>query len=254
MRNILDLHDIENERIMTTINSGYDLEKDADNRWCAMNAFTNGRWYETMSEDDYNILTQVEWLSREEGFKILLPYLDKKYQNKRKYIDEAVQKLKTNLDIQKYAIFGCMEKLTKHPILRNDFTIWFTTCKRCPYNWKTWEIWMSDSSRKEWRKRNRTYLFTHELLHMQTHKYYEKEYPMNKLNSQQFNLIKETLTFLLNHEFPWVDMATDKWYPQHQEYIKILEDYRLSCWDKRDFEDLINFWCKYILENNILSE
>ena len=89
---------------------------------------------------------------------------------------------------------------------------------------------------------------------MQTHKYYESEYPMNQLNWKQFNLIKETLTFLLNHEFPWVNMAIDKWYPEHQEYRKILEEYRVSCWDKKDFKDLIDFGCDYILKNNLLTE
>ena len=61
---------------------------------------------------------------------------------------------------------------------------------------------MCDPPKKERRNRNWNYLFAHELLHMQTHKYYEKEFPMNQLNKQQFNLIKESLTFLLNYEFP----------------------------------------------------
>ena len=254
MRNATELHDMESERSYPKITSSYDLEKDADNRWCAMNAFTNGRWYETMSEEDRKILAQVKWLSREEGFKILLPYLDKKYQANRKYIDEATQELKADLDIQKDAIFDCMEKLTKHPILRNDFHIYFTTCLRWPYTWKTWEIWMMDPLKKEWRFAYWSQSLAHELLHMQTHKYYENEYPMNQLNKQQFNLIKESLTFLLNYEFPWVKMRSDRWYPNHQEYRKILEDYRLSCWDKKDFEDLIKFGCNYILKNKILIE
>jgi hypothetical protein len=59
-----------------------------------------------------------------------------------------------------------------------------------------------DPSKKEWRTAYWSQSFAHELLHMQTHKYYENEYPMNQLNKQQFNLIKESLTFLLNHEFP----------------------------------------------------
>ena len=254
MHNTPELNNIENERTTPEISSSYDIEQDADNRWCAMNSFTNWRWYENMSEEDRDILAQIKWLPREAANKILLPYLDKKYQNNRKYIEEAATEIETDLNIQKDLIFQHMEKLTKHPILRNDFHIYFTTCLRWPYNWKTWEIWMMDTFKKERRQIYWPSVFTHELLHMQTHKYYENEYPMNQLNKQQFNLIKESLTFLLNHEFQWVNMSTDKWYPQHQEYRKILEDYRLSCWNKKDFEDLINFGCKYILDNNILSE
>jgi hypothetical protein len=44
---------------------------------------------------------------------------------------------------------------------------------------------------------------------MQTHRYYESEYPMNQLNKKQFNLIKESLTFLLNHEFEGIEMRKD---------------------------------------------
>jgi hypothetical protein len=147
-----------------------------------------------------------------------------------------------------------MEKLTKRPIFNDKFQIWYTTCKRWPYSRKTWEIRMMEPYEKGWRLKYWNCSFTHELLHFQTHKYYENEYPMNQLNWKQFNLIKESLTFLLNHEFPWVNMAIDRWYPNHQEFRKVLEDYRLSCWDKKDFEDLINFGCDYILKNGLLTE
>ncbi len=254
MRNILDLHDMESEKNFPEITSSYDLEKDAYNWRCAMNAFTNGRSYEKMSEEDLNILSQIKWSSQERANKILLPYLDKKYKNNREYIEEAVGDIKDILDKQKSLIFEHMERLTKHPILRDDFHIYFTTCSRGPYNWRTWEIWTFDPPEKTWRLRAWSWGFAHELLHMQTHKYYENEYPMNQLNWKQFNLIKESLTFLLNHEFQWVNLSTDRWYPNHQEFRKIFENYRLSCWDKKDFDDLINFGCKYILDNNILSD
>lgn len=254
MRNISDLHDMENERTMPEITSSYDLEKDAFNWRCAMNAFTNGRSYEKMSEEDLNILSQIKWLSKEDANKILLPYLDKKYQANREYIEEAVSDIKNILDKQKGLVFERMEKLTKHPILRDNFHIYFTTCLRGPYDWRTWEIWTMDTTKKDRRTKWWTKGFTHELLHMQTHKYYQFEHPMNQLNRRQFNLIKESLTFLLNYEFPWIDMAPERWYPQHQDFIKVLENYRLSCWDKKDFDDLINFGCDYILKNNLLSE
>jgi hypothetical protein len=45
---------------MPEIFSSYDVEKDAWNWRCAMNAFTNGRSYEKMSEEDQNILAQIK--------------------------------------------------------------------------------------------------------------------------------------------------------------------------------------------------
>ena len=239
---------------MPEIFSGYSIEKDAWNWWWAMNSYTNWRWYETMSEEDRNILSQIEWLSQEEANKVLIPFLENKYSNNREEIDEAAMQIKINLDTQKDQILRLMEKLTKRHIFNEKFQIWYTTCKRWPYNRRTWEIWTFDPPEKSWRLRAWSCGFAHELLHFRTHKYYENEKPMNQLNWKQFNLIKESLTFLLNHEFQWVNMAIDRWYPTHQEFRKTLEDYRLSCWDKKDFEDLISFGCDYILNNNILSE
>ena len=239
---------------MPEIFSDYSIEKDAWNWWWAMNSYTNWRWYETMSEEDRNILSQIEWLSQEEANKILIPFLENKYSNNREEIDEAAMQIKIKLDTQKDKILRLMEKLTKRPIFNENFHIWYTTCKRCPYNRRAWEIWMTDPLEKSWRLRAWSWVFTHELLHFQTHNYYENEYPLNKLNRRQFNLIKESLTFLLNHEFPWVNLSTDKWYPQHQKFREFLENYWLSWWSKNDFEDLINFGCFYILKNKLLSE
>ena len=239
---------------MPEIFSWYNLEKDAWNRRWATNSSINKNRCESMDEKAQDIIRKIKWLSLEEANKILIPLLENNYINNREEIDDSVKQIKVKIDTQKDQIFELMEKLTKKLIFNESFHFWYTTCQRWPYNWETWEIWIMEPPEKWWRLRAWSRGFAHELLHFQTHKYYENEYPMNQLNKQQFNLIKESLTFLLNHEFPWVNLSTDIWYPQHQDYRKILEDYRLSCWAKKDFEDLINFGCNYILENNILAE
>ena len=239
---------------MPEIFSGYNVEKDAWNWWWAMNRSTNWRWYESMDNESQNIFKQIKWLSFDDSLKILVPFLGKKYNENREEIDDSAKQIKIKLDTQKDQVLELMGKLTKKPIYNENFQFWYTTCQRWPYNRETWEIWIIEPPEKWWRLRAWTTAFAHELLHFQTHKYYQSEYPMSQLNKQQFNLIKESLTFLLNHEFPWVNMAIDRWYPNHQEFRKILEDYRLSCWDKKDFEDLIKFGCDYILKNNILAD
>jgi len=133
---------------------------------------------------------------------ILIPFLENKYNDNKKEIDDAAKQIKTILDDQKDKIFELMEKLTKKPIFNETFTIRYTTCQRAPYTRETGEIRMMEPSKKEFRYKYRTKSFAHELLHFQTHKYYENISPMNKLNHQQFNLLKESLTFLLNYEFP----------------------------------------------------
>ena len=60
MHNISNLHSIKNEKTTPEITSSYNLEKDANNRRCAMNRFTNGRCYESMPEEDQTILSQIK--------------------------------------------------------------------------------------------------------------------------------------------------------------------------------------------------
>jgi hypothetical protein len=60
----------------------------------------------------------------------LIPFLEKKYENNREEIDDAVNQIKIKLDMQKDQIFELMEKLTKRPIFNERFQIWYTTCKR----------------------------------------------------------------------------------------------------------------------------
>jgi hypothetical protein len=49
-------------------------------------------------------------------------------------------------------------------------------------------------------------------------------------------------------------MRKDPWYENHQKFRKVLEDYRLSLWENKDFEKLIEYGCNYILDNKILEE
>jgi len=233
---------------MSTITSSYNIEKDAINRREAANRPTNWIWYKEMDNDAQKILKKITWVPFRESMEILIPFLEKRYNENREEIDNSAKEIKIKLDTQKDKIFELMERLTKKPIFNEIFKIRYTTCLRAPYTWETWEIWMMEPSKKEFRLKYRTKSFVHELLHFQTYKYYKNISPMNQLNKQQFNILKESLTFLLNFEFPWINMIKDPWYPQHQKFRKILEDYRLSCWDKKDFEDLIKFWCKKILE------
>ncbi len=233
---------------MPEIISKYDIDKDWKNRWRAANSFTNGNWVKSMPIEDQEMVEKLKGLNEEETKKIITPYLEEKYQLNKEKMDEVVVKMTEYLNEQKAELFEAMEKLTRHSIDYELFTIYLTTLNRCPYSWQNGEIWMVDT-KTEYRKRNWTGIFAHELLHMQTHKYYENVEPMSKLTPKQFNDLKESLTFLLNHEFKGVDMRLDTWYPQHKELRKALEEYRLN--SDKNFDDLIAFGCDYMLKNNL---
>ena len=233
---------------MPEIIGKYDIKVDSSNRWQAANLSTNGNWVQFMPKEDQEMVAKLKWLTEEEAENIMKPYLEKKYQQNKENMDDAVEKMNEYLNEQKEELFKAMEKLTRHSIEYEMFTIYLTTLNRCPYNWHDGTIWMVDSRSPEYRSKMWRWIFAHELLHMQTHKYYENVEPMSRLSPKQFNDLKESLTFLLNHEFDWIDMREDKWYPQHQELRKVLEDHRLN--SDKDFEELIAFWCDYLLKNN----
>ena len=234
---------------MPEIIGKYDVKVDWRNRWQAANQFTNWNWVMFMPKEDQEMVAKLKGLTWEEAEKIMTPYLEKKYQDNKETMDDAVIKMNEYLNEQKEELFKAMEKLTRHSIEYKMFTIYLTTLNRCPYNWHDGTIWMVDSKSPEYRSKMWRWIFAHELLHMQTHKYYENVEPMSKLSPMQFNDLKESLTFLLNHEFEWIDMREDKWYPQHQELRRVLEEYRVN--SDKNFDDLIAFGCDYILKNNL---
>ena len=234
---------------MPEIISKYDIDKDWKNRWRAANKFTNSNWVQRMPQKDQEMVAKLKGLDEEQAKIIITPYLEDKYQLNKEKMDDVVEKMTEYLNEQKAELFEAMEKLTRHSIDYKLFTIYLTTLNRYPYSWQEWAIWMVDTSNPKFRKRNRTGIFAHELLHMQTHKYYENVEPMSKLSRKQFNDLKESLTFLLNHEFKGIDMREDTWYEDHQKLRKALEEYRLK--SDKNFDDLIAFGCDYMIKNNL---
>jgi len=83
----------------------------------------------------------------------MTPYLEKKYQDNKETMDDAVIKMNEYLNEQKEELFKAMEKLTRHSIEYKMFTIYLTTLNRCPYNWHDGTIWMVDSKSPEYRSK-----------------------------------------------------------------------------------------------------
>jgi len=218
---------------------------DASNRWEACNRQSHWRnWKDFAKPEDKEIVDQIAWKSKEDANLILIPYLEKKYKEYKSDIDAKIILANSGLQSQKDQIFLCMEKLTKHPVEYEEIIFWVTTFPRCPYNWEKWYIrlYINSEFPRYW-----TRTLTHEVLHFQFHKYYSNHPRVKLLSKEQFEIIKESLTFLLNYEFPGVDMTEDKGYPIHQEFRKMLEKYWLELTDK-DFDKLVDHGCDLLLQ------
>jgi len=219
-----------------TINVKLDLKKDAQNYRSAFNKNTHSsKRKEHVAQISSIDMTKLQGMQEQDAYPFLREYLENFWKEHGNEAQEKIKEMQKELNQHKDSIFKKMEILTKHPIYRNDFTIFLTSLNRWPYNYKLGYTWSYI---------DRTWVlkaFIHELLHFQTIHYY-KEYIINKIHDEKkFEDLKEALTFLLNHEFPGM---TDIWYPQHQELRKKLEEYRVH--SDKDFDKLVDYWCDIV--------
>lgn len=226
-----------------TITIKLDLEQDARNYRRAFNANTHAsKRKEQVAQITTIDLQKLQDTKEQDAYPFLREYLESFRKEHEEEAQHKIEEMTESLNKHKDVIFKKMETLTKHPIYRNDFTIFLTSLNRWPYKINLWQTW----SGLDWK--GFVPVFTHELLHFQTI-YYYKEYIMSKLHDEKkFEDLKEALTFLLNYEFPGM---RDTWYPQHQVLRKQLEDYRTSQPEnERDFGKLIDYWCELLLNTN----
>ena len=222
-----------------TITVRLDIEKDARNYRSAFNKNTHSFQRKDQVASTTTIdLSQLLGMKQEDAYPFLREYLEDFWDSHTEQTQQKIQEMQSQFNIHKKQIFAGMARLTKHPIYRDNFTVFLTSLNRWPYNYTQGYTW-SHVTRKWYIK-----AFIHELLHFQTIRYY-KNYIMKQLNDEKkFEDLKEALTFLLNYEFKDTIEWPDNGYPQHQELRKQLEDYRTS--SEKDFEKLITYGCELL--------
>ena len=113
---------------MTKITLIQDIEKDATNRREACNRISHGRNRKEFAKpEDKEIVNQIVGKSKEDALLLLIPYLEKKYQERKQDIDTKREKANKGLQKRKDQIFLYMEKLTKHPVDYQEIIFWITT-------------------------------------------------------------------------------------------------------------------------------
>jgi hypothetical protein len=87
----------------------------------------------------------------------------------------------------------------------------------------------------------------HEILHFQVHFYWEndKKSIVSTLSPVDFNLLKESLTVVLDNELQPLIKSPDYGYKQHKEFRTILHDYWIN---HHDFDKLIEYGVEKILK------
>ncbi len=208
-----------------------DLEKDAWNWFEACNKVGHGvDWKQRI---DPEIASNIAGKSKDGAYHFLIPYLADKWQN-----DLSVSKGADYISRRFEKCFSeACEKLVDisgHPLYRNDFTIYLTTFPRGPYNFDQGALWVCAM----WF--NPIANFMHEVLHFQFIHYWRNDSSseVSKLSDESFEILKESLTVVLDSSLmPLIEKA-DKGYDIHQELREKLHIHWLN---NRDFNSLITY-------------
>jgi hypothetical protein len=136
-------------------------------------------------------------------------------------------------------LFNRMEKVTGHPIYRNNFTCFITTFPRFPYNYQKGYVWLSYKRPFNFQLS----IFVHELLHFQYFAYYGESI-WNDLGEQAHLEIKEAMTVIIDQEFKEFEVEDDDCYPIYSDLRKKF----LELWNESnnmdDFIDRIIYYYK----------
>lgn len=231
---------------MSKVTFGYDAHKDVWS-WVRIAQDRDESWGTNWRKENQHIpdflLEKIMVATKEDAIKIVEKHFsESKYQNfKEKIIQSEIKSLKKVWGIKEAEFFSILEKITNKPIYQKKFPCYFTTGFMCPYktdekpNWFMVSIWKGIPF---W-----ITTICHEILHLQFINYWREDIT-NKIGKEKFEILKESLTFLLNEdEFDNIILSENGGYPNHQK----LRDQLSKLWRKnRNFEDLIEFGIKYL--------
>lgn len=145
-----------------------------------------------------------------------------------------MQALKKAWGLREKDFFRILKEITQKPVLRDNYTCYFTSGFMCPYNEK--ENWFMASM---WHCAAFSITtICHEIIHLHFLSHYRKYLVKKGLNKEQIENLKESLTFLLNEpEFTSVILCNDNGYPAHKKLREQLK----QIWSKdKNFKNLID--------------
>jgi hypothetical protein len=230
---------------MTKVKFSYNFKKDA---WAWVRfAMKKGDIYGHKNNLGFiplELLEKINKVDRESAEKIVYDYLlnNPKKEIRKFIINQEIKSLKETWVKLESKFFKRLEKVTQKPIFTKEFGAYFNSCFMCPYNekenWFMINMWSGLP--------NHIGTICHEIMHLQFSHYY-REYCRKVISEEQFQDIKEALTFMLNTDFGDIMPINDSGYPNHQ----ILRQKLQEIWEKeKDFKALVDKAIE-IVKNNL---
>ncbi len=173
--------------------------------------------------------------------RVWIDFIEKKYSAGMR-VDLFAIAAKKEWDLVEEKIFTLFEQITKKPFVFRDvlITVIITTAKLAPYNVSERWLMLFPSATIEYART----LIARELFHFHFHEHYEQTLIKNGVSGDNFHIIKEAMTVLLNEEeFKDVITVPDKGYEVHNELRNKLHEE----WGKtKDFNHLIDVAVNFV--------
>lgn len=205
-----------------------DLNKEAENwvRVANLKEHSFGRSVQEIQKDiPKEILEQLPKLSKNKAIKLVVDRLNDRADNFMPLFQANKGLLDFYFKHNGDALFNSLEKITGKKMYAKSFTGYFILLNSCTYDLNSNSFMIM--GRRPMPKQLTT--ICHEILHLQFVNYYG-DYCLEKgLTQDQFQKLKEAITFLLNNPiFKKLYLVPDMGHPNH----KVLRGQLKKIWDK----------------------
>jgi len=218
----------------------YDIKKDMWNWRGALCDFRmNIDWKDNIDNDeDLKLTNQIIGLKKQPAEAILKPYLLAQKADSNSKLNKFIQIAEADFHDKFTDACLALERITKHPMLSNEFTFYVTTFPRMTVFFETFEIYMYDSIEGVWGMPIDGFL--HEALHFQFNHYWRENSAssVSKLSEDEFTYLKEALTVVLDDELKPLITVPDKGYPSQAAFCELLHKHWQKC---HDFDKLVDY-------------
>ena len=190
-------------------------------------------------KDDKKVFNQIKNLNKHESEEILKPFLMEKINNENSELNQFIKIAEHEFKDKFSDACKLLEKITNKPISFSEMTFYVTTFPRMVVFFDESIIFMYVKINKElWGMPIDG--FMHEGLHFQFQKYWRdnKKSPVSKLSEDDYFMLKESLTVILDEELSPIISIPDNSYPNFSEFRQKL----YKKWqESQDFDGLVKF-------------
>lgn len=187
---------------------------------------------------DRKIAKQIASLNKKPAEEILKPYLKAKKNNPNSNLNKFIKIAEKDFENKYIDACKAIEKITKRPIVSNEFIFYVTTFPRMTVFFDTFEIFMYASTKGVWGMPIDGFL--HEAHHFQFNHYWRQnsDSPVSKLSEDEFTYLKEALVITNDEDLKPLVTIPDKGYASQAEFCELLH----KNWTiHHDFDKLVDF-------------